>query len=73
MAKQWTAEDILHVARSFQPACVLTAAADLDVFSSLHKRPMTAKALASQGNINPRATIILLDALTAMEFLDKDG
>ena len=71
MAKQWTAQEVLNVARSFQPACVLTAAAFLDIFSSLHEKPMTAQALASELGINPRATTILLDALTAMELLTK--
>ncbi len=71
MAKQWIAEEVLSVTRSFQPACVLAAAADLDVFSPLHERPMTAQDLAARLNINPRATTILLDALTAMEFLKK--
>ena len=73
MAKQWNAENILHLARSFQPACVVTAAADLDVFSPLAKSPMTANALASKLNIDLRATTILLDALAAMEFLAKQG
>jgi precorrin-6B methylase 2 len=71
MAKKWNADEILSVARSFQPACVLTAAADLDVFSSLHEQPGTAKALASALNIDHRATEILLDALVAMELLIK--
>jgi DNA-binding IclR family transcriptional regulator len=71
MAKQWTAQEVLDVARSFQPACVLTAAAALDVFSPLHKKPMTAEALACELGTDPRATAILLDALVALEFLTK--
>lgn len=30
MAKQWTVEDIMRLVSSFQPACVLAAAADLN-------------------------------------------
>ncbi|HUU20402.1 MAG TPA: methyltransferase [Sedimentisphaerales bacterium] len=71
MAKQWTAQEVLEVARSFQPACVLTAAAALDVFSPLHEKPMTAQALACELGTDPRATAILLDALVALEFLTK--
>ncbi len=71
MAKQWTAQEVLDVARSFQPACVLTAAVSLDVFSQLHEKPMTAQALASKLGTDPRATTILLDALVALEFLTK--
>ncbi len=73
MAKQWTAQEILDVARLFQPACVLTTAAVLDVFSPLHDKSMTARALASVLHTDPRATTILLDALTALEFLTKQG
>jgi len=61
----------LDVARSFQPACVLTAAADLDVFSPLHEKPMTAQSLACELGTNPRATTILLDALVALKLLAK--
>jgi len=71
MSKQWTAKEVLDVARSFQPACVLTAAAALDVFSSLHEKPMTAQALASKLGTDPRAITTLLDALVALEFLTK--
>ena len=71
MSKQWTAQEVLDVARSFQPACVLTVAADLDVFSPLHEKPMTAQALASELGTNPRATTILLDALVSLELLTK--
>ncbi len=61
----------MDVARSFQPACVLTAAADLDVFSPLHEKPMTAQSLACELGTNPRATTILLDALVALKLLAK--
>jgi len=71
MAKQWTAQEILDVAWSFQPGSVLTAAADLDVFSPLYEKPMTAQALARELGTNPRATTILLDALVALEFLTR--
>ena len=73
MAKQWTAQEVLDISRSFQPACVLTAAAALDVFSPLHARPMTAGVLAGELGTDTRATAILLDALAALEFLDKQG
>ena len=71
MAKRRNAEEVLNLVRSFQPACVLTAAADLDVFSRLHEESMTAQALAARLNIELRAITILLDALVAMEFLKK--
>jgi hypothetical protein len=73
MKKVWTAQEILDFARSFQPVCVLTAAAALDVFSPLHTKSMTAEALAGKLGTNPRATAILLDALVALKFLCKQG
>jgi len=73
MAKKWTVQEVLDISRSFQPACVLTAAAALDVFSPLHARPMTAGVLAGELGTDTRATAILLDALVALEFLDKEG
>lgn len=73
MVKNWTGEEIQNIARSFQPACVLVASAELDVFSRLDSNPMTASALASEIKSDTRATTILLDALAAMELLIKQG
>lgn len=73
MPKQWTAEEALIAVRAFQPACILTAAAELDVFSVLYKRPMTAESLAGKLNSDIRATTILLDALAALGLLAKEG
>jgi len=73
MAKRRTAQEILDLARLYQPACVLTAAAVLDVFSPLHAKPMTAEALAGKLGTDLRATAILLDALAALKFLIKQG
>jgi len=73
MAKQWSAEEVLQTSWLFQRACVLAAAADLNVFSALDNRPMTADALAGQLGTDLRATTILLDGLAALEFLAKEG
>lgn len=67
MAKKWTAEEIEGITRSFQPACILVAGVDLDVFSRLDGSAMTASALASEIESDPRATTILLDALRSEE------
>ncbi|HPC94135.1 MAG TPA: methyltransferase [Sedimentisphaerales bacterium] len=69
----WTEAKLLETARSFQPACVLLAAADLDLFTVLDRRPATAAALASTLNTDLRATTILLDALAALDLLEKRG
>lgn len=71
MAKQWTADKILNMVRAFQPACVLSAAAELGIFGLLNSKAMTAKSLSAKLNADLRATTILLDALVALGFLTK--
>ncbi len=74
MGEQWTAEKLLAVVGGFHQACVLIAAAELDVFTLLHGRAMDAGSLAREIQGDPRATAILLDALAAMRLLVKrDG
>ena len=71
MAKEWTTEEIIATTGGYQTACVLFAAADLDIFSILAAKPMTAHALAAKLGTDHRATVIELDALAAMELLTK--
>ncbi len=73
MTKKWTAEEIITVARGFQPACVLLAAADLNVFTILKTKPISAKAVADKLKADTRAITILLDALAAMALLTKQN
>jgi precorrin-6B methylase 2 len=73
MTRRWTADELLGVVRGFQPACVITAAADLDLFTALGKTPATAGQLARRIEADPRATAVLLDALAALELLAKQG
>ncbi len=65
------AKTILEVVRGFQPACVVIAGADLDVFSILRARPMTAARLAVKIKGDTRAATVLLDALAALGALAK--
>ncbi len=62
---------ISDLARAFQPACVLIAGAELDVFSLLHKKPANAAQLARRTKADPRGVMVLLDALTALGLLNK--
>ena len=73
MKKERTAKEVLDLAHSFQPVCVLTAATALDVFSPLAVKPMMAGELADELDTDPRATTVLLDALAALQFLSKQG
>ncbi len=67
----FTKEDIMEMARGFQPAAVVIAAAELDVFTILHTEPMDAAQLARKIKGDLRATVILLDALAALGLLTK--
>jgi len=65
-------DDVLGVARSYQQACVLLAAAELGVFDALAQGPRTAEELASDVRADVRAMGVLADALTVMKLLAKD-
>jgi hypothetical protein len=70
--KSWTSgEDVLALARSYQGAAVLGAAADLDLFDSVKAAPGTATELAAKLNCDSRALTVLLDALTSLGLLEK--
>ena len=59
--------------RQYQAACVLGAAAELDLFAALAPRPLTAREAARKLKCDTRATAILLDALAALRLLSKRG
>ena len=71
MRSHWTAEDVLQLIQQFQPACVLAAAADLDLFDALAHRPQSAAGLARMLDADMRGTAVLLDALVALQLLAK--
>jgi len=71
MAKQWAADEILGMGWSFQSACIVTAAAELDLFSALDGRSMDDESLAAELGCDGRAATILLDALVSLELLTK--
>lgn len=74
MTKEWTPDDILTMAKGYQAACVLTAAADLDVFRILGDDAMSGDDFARRLGVDRRGAAILLDALVALKVLDKrDG
>jgi SAM-dependent methyltransferase len=72
MARQWSVDEVMIMARSCQPACVLFTAAELDIFTVLSKKPMSANQLANRLKADLRATTVLLDALVAIELLSKE-
>jgi SAM-dependent methyltransferase len=62
---------VLGLARNYQSAAVLAAAADLDLFSALSAARAKASELASALGCSLRGMVILLDALTALGLLAK--
>lgn len=64
-------QQILDIAAAFRPACVLGAAAELDVFTRIGGRSVSAEGLAEELEADLRASTILLDALAALGLLEK--
>jgi SAM-dependent methyltransferase len=71
MSKQWTPADVLQLTSGYQAACVLAAAADLDLFSRMAGRSFSADEAAASLEADKRATAALLDALAALGLLEK--
>jgi len=72
MSAQWNAENLLTTARQFQDACVIVAAAELDLIPVLAEEHMDARDLARKLTLDERATAMLADALTALGLLQKE-
>jgi SAM-dependent methyltransferase len=67
-------QQILDIAGAFRPACVLGAAAELDLWTTLGGQSLTAEQMAEKLGCDPRATAMLLDAVAALGLLEKhDG
>ena len=71
--QDWTGESLLEFGRSFQRSQPLLAAAELGVFETLAGGGKPASQVAGELETDPRATELLLNALTALGLLDKNG
>ncbi len=69
----WTPPDLLKMSGSYWEACALHAGVKLDLFTPLTKAPATAAELARCLGLDARGLAMLLDALSALELLTKDG
>ena len=65
--------DILKTSGSYWNSCTLHAGVKLDVFTKLAEAPQTASRLAQSISADERGLNMLLNALTAMELLEKEG
>jgi len=67
-------QQILEMMSGFRPACVLGTAAELDVWTALGERSLSAQQLAGELDADLRALTTLLDAVAVVQLLDKqDG
>jgi hypothetical protein len=69
----WTPPELLKMSGSYWEACTLHAGVKLDLFTPLDKAPATAARLAEQRGLDTRGLGMLLDALTALNLLTKEG
>jgi len=73
MTQNWTGESLLELCRSYQRSQPLLAAAEIGVFETLAEGEKPAIRVAAALGLDPRATVVLLDALAALSVLDKRG
>jgi len=64
-------EEIMERISAFRMSRILLSACELDIFSLIDSRAMPAREVAQASKIDYRAAKILLDALTAMGFIEK--
>lgn len=69
----WTPPELLKMSGSYWSACALHAGVKLDLFTPLCEVPATAAQLAVRHGLDERGLAMLLDALAALELLDKEG
>lgn len=70
----WTPPELLKMSGSYWSACALHAGVKLDLFTPLSAEPATATALAGRNGLDERGLAMLLDALAALDLLQKqDG
>lgn len=72
MTKKWPDRgQLLDLMAAYRPSCVLGAAAELDLFDLLGEESLSAHAVTQRLDSDLRATTMLLDALAALDLLDK--
>jgi SAM-dependent methyltransferase len=66
-------EELMRVSRGFWQSRAILTAVELDVFRAIGRGPRRASEVAAKAGSDPRATGLLLDALTGIGLLAKDG
>jgi len=68
---EWNQGQLLQLSGQYWPTCTLHAAVKLDVFSQIADQQLTSKDIAQKLNGDKRGVTRLLNALTAMNLLEK--
>ena len=69
--REWSPPELLKISGSFWETCALHAGVKLEVFTPLAARPQTVAELSAELDVDQRALAMLLDALAAMQLLEK--
>jgi SAM-dependent methyltransferase len=72
-AREWNPAELLQLSGGYWSTCALHAAVKLDLFTFLAGEAQTAAGLAQRLGIPERSLTMLLNALSAMELLEKCG
>jgi hypothetical protein len=67
----WTPPELLKMSGGYWSSCALHAGVNLDLFTHLCESPTTAAELAERLDLDERGLAMLLDALSALELLEK--
>lgn len=70
---EWTISGLLQLSGGYWSTCALHAGVKLDVFTAIDGAPLSAGEIAQKCKVDNRAAEMLLDALTALGFLDKQS
>ncbi|GAM11074.1 tetracenomycin polyketide synthesis 8-O-methyl transferase TcmO [Geobacter sp. OR-1] len=69
--QQWTPASLLQLSGGYWSTCALHAAVKLDLFTALGDRECEVQELVSMLSLNPRGLEMLLNALAALNLVDK--
>lgn len=69
---EWTIADLLQLSGGYWGVCALHAGVKLEIFTAIDNVARSADEVAQILQTEPRATCMLLDALSAMGLLEKD-
>jgi hypothetical protein len=71
--KMWSISDLLQLSGGYWSSCALHAGVKLDIFTQLSECALSAVELAEKLGTDLRGLLMLLNALTALELIKKNG